>query len=526
VNLAQLLSVQAAERPYQAALIDARRKLPRRISFAELELASARAARLLEASGLRPGDAVLVFQPMSIELYIALAAIFRTGLVAMFLDPRTGRGHIEQCCALWPPRALIACPAAHLLRVVSPALRRVPLHFSVGPALPWTRSFLDWDRSDPRLAIAPCEETAPALVTFTSGSTGQAKAALRSHGFLLNQQRALEKGLELEGGEVDLTTLPTFALANLASGVTTVISGADRRSGTSPKPGAVVQRILQEGVDRIGAAPAFLERVVEECQRRSIKLPRVRKIFTGGGPVFPKLLDQLASVAPQAQIAALYGCTEAEPIALLKRDLIGRSDQTAMATGSGLLAGCIEPQIAVRIIPDVGAGAIGPWTLDEFDAASLLPGQAGEIVVNGPTVLRGYLDAGDDAKTKIDVAGSVWHRTGDAGYLDDNGRLWLLGRCCARIEDAHGKVYPLQIETAIRQQHQSCKAALVSNGGRRVLLVERRGSGETAGLAGILRRWRIDAVQYVRALPYDKRHRSKIDYSALARIRIAPSGTA
>jgi acyl-CoA synthetase (AMP-forming)/AMP-acid ligase II len=463
---------------------------------------------------------------MSIELYIALAALFRMGLVAMFLDPRTGREHIEQCCSLWAPKALIACPTAHLLRLVSPALRCVPLHFCVGRALPWTRSFLDWSREDPKREIAPCDEGTPALVTFTSGSTGQAKAALRSHGFLLNQQRALEKGLELKPGEVDLTTLPTFALANLASGVTTVISGADFRSGRSFKPETVIRQILHHGVDRVGAAPAFLEALAAACQRQSIQLLGVRRIFTGGGPVFPKLLDQLASVAPSAQVAALYGCTEAEPIALLHRASIGEPDQRAMAAGSGLLAGRIEPGVAVRIIPDLAGQTVGPCTQDEFDALVLPAEQAGEIVVSGPNVLRGYLDAADDAQAKIKVSGAIWHRTGDAGYLDAAGRLWLLGRCCAKVDDIHGKVYPLQIETAIRQQSEDCKAALVSHDGKRVLLVERRRRHATLSLAGILQRWHIEAVQYVTSLPYDRRHRSKIDYSALARIRVAPSALA
>src|SRR5438270_820366 len=75
----------------------------RTTSFAELDRAGARAAALLWRHGLRPGDAVLVLHPMSAELYVALLAIFRLGLRAMFLDPATGMDHVTRSCALQPP---------------------------------------------------------------------------------------------------------------------------------------------------------------------------------------------------------------------------------------------------------------------------------------------------------------------------------------------------------------------------------------------------------------------------------------
>src|SRR5262249_59732527 len=129
LNLAHTLLEQTRLRPNAPAIIDTHRGRTRITTFADLDLAAARVARLLVNHGLQPGDTVLVFHPMSAELYIALLALFRQRLVAMFLDPSAGRDHIERCCAVHAPKALIAGTKAHLLRLVVPALRRIPVKF-------------------------------------------------------------------------------------------------------------------------------------------------------------------------------------------------------------------------------------------------------------------------------------------------------------------------------------------------------------------------------------------------------------
>ena len=106
MNLVELFRARAALHPEGPAIIEARRVM----TFAQMEAASASVAAQLQRAGLRAGDTVLVFYPMSAELYVTLGAIFRLGLVAMLLDPSAGRDHLESCCALHPPQALIAIP--------------------------------------------------------------------------------------------------------------------------------------------------------------------------------------------------------------------------------------------------------------------------------------------------------------------------------------------------------------------------------------------------------------------------------
>jgi acyl-coenzyme A synthetase/AMP-(fatty) acid ligase len=136
MNIMDVFMVQAGERGDAVALIESKEGEAHSLTFAEIERASAHAADMLAKAGLRAGDGVLVFQPMSSELYIALLAIFRLGLVALFIDPWAGKDHLETCCRLFPPKALIATPKAHLLRLVSPALRRIPVKFSTGSRVP------------------------------------------------------------------------------------------------------------------------------------------------------------------------------------------------------------------------------------------------------------------------------------------------------------------------------------------------------------------------------------------------------
>ena len=137
--------------------------------------------------------------------------------------------------------------------------------------------------------------------------------------------------------------------------------------------------------------------------------------------------------------------------------------------------------------------------------------------MSGAHVLPGYLGGVGDADTKIRVGTTVWHRTGDAGNLDLSGRLWLLGRCSARVVDSHGAIYPFAVECAALTTAGVRRSALVSLAERRVLVVElERTAGDVR--AALLARlaWAFIAdVIVVASLPVDRRHNAKIDYPAL-----------
>lgn len=513
MNIATLLQAQAGRQPDACAIIDSIRCRARRRTFATLAVDAARTAALLREHGIGKGDRVLVFQPMSYELYVILLAIFRVGAVAMFLDPSAGRTHIEQCCAIGEPQALIASTRAHVLRFVSANLRRIPTKFVVGPIAPGATSLRRADSLRALEEIVTCAPEDPALFTFTSGSTGRPKAALRSQAFLMAQHQALEHALELKSGEVDLTTLPIFLLANLASGLTSVIPQADMRFPGRINAAPVIEQIEHLGVTRSAGSPALFQRLVEYCEAEGRVLDGLRRIDTGGAPVFPGLLNRVQQVAPNASIVAVYGSTEAEPMAHIAWDAMGKAELDAMHSGKGLLAGAPVPEVHLRVVRDRFGQPVGPFTLAEFDEASLPAGEIGEIVVSGDHVLKGYLNSEGDRETKFQVNRERWHRTGDAGYIDAEGRLWLVGRCSARIDDAKGILYPFTVECAAQFAAAVRRCAMVSYQGRRILLVETDTSVVLDALSPLLAWAELDEIRAVKQIPVDKRHNAKIDYT-------------
>lgn len=515
MNIAEILLQRAEELGDRPAIIDVHRKRDRSYSFHELDLATANVAIQLKSAGLKQGDGVLLLHPVAAELYLVLVALFRLGCVAIFLDPSAGREHIERCCAIFPPKAFFGSPRAQLLRWIVPALRRVPEAFS-SAWFPGAQTLDLEATASPGPEIVFLSPEAPALVTFTSGSTGQPKAALRTHGFLLAQHHALAESLTLQPGTRDLTTLPIFVLANLASGVTSILPDADLRSPGKIAGGPVLAQIQRHKIQTTAASPAFLSRLLDEHRRGRTPTPSLSNIYMGGAPVFPGLLRRTKQCFPQAKIAAVYGSTEAEPMAEIALSDISQSDFDAMEQGKGLLTGRPVAAISLRVIREQWGIPIPPLGAQAFERLTAACGEPGEIVVAGGHVLPGYLKGEGDAETKFEVDGARWHRTGDLGYMDTQGRLWLLGRCSGKIQDQRGTLYPFAVECAAMQNPSVRRAALAEVDGRRVLAVE---AGEAMSTDDILRSlsWaQLDQVVSLDRVPVDKRHNAKVDYVALA----------
>jgi acyl-CoA synthetase (AMP-forming)/AMP-acid ligase II len=195
-------------------------------------------------------------------------------------------------------------------------------------------------------------------------------------------------------------------------------------------------------------------------------------------------------------------------------------DREAMTRGAGLLAGVPESSIDLRILPDRWGSPIGPLSEAEFAREALPARSHGEIVVAGDHVLGGYLDGRGDEETKIRVGGRIWHRTGDAGYLDETGRLWLLGRCSAKVSDADGVVYPFAVEAAASEVPHVRRTAFVRHRGRRLLIAEIDDDADRTRAELIARlHWaKLADVVIVPRIPVDRRHNAKVEYPALLRM--------
>ena len=501
MNLFHLLSEQAVRTPDQAAIIDGRCGRERSLSFRELQATIHTAASQMSAQGIGRDSKVLVLVPMQAELYITLAALWKIGAIALFLDPSAGRKYVSACCERTRPDAVIAIPKARLLWWLHGSIRRIPRK------LVWGQHLDGRQASTAPLLTAELPDTHPAILTFTSGSTGQPKGAIRSHGLLHAQYRALRDAIALQSGEIELATMPIIALVNLAAGITTLIPDAELKRPGFVKIEKILKQVARFQPDRCVASPSFLGRFPENSDGIT---DCFNKIYTGGAPAFPSHLERLQRTFPQARVTVLYGSTEAEPISHIE----WTKHRTRSNAMTGLLVGPIAPEADVRIIDDSWGQAIPPQTAAEWDQRALQTPAAGEIVVAGEHVIPGYLDGIGDSENKVDVEGRIWHRTGDAGYFDQDGQLWLLGRCAAKFKLGDQWVYPFAIECAAVEHFHVSIAACCAIRGKPMLFLPKEYTGPiperfTCGdiTIGTVRRTKI---------PLDKRHNAKVDYARLA----------
>lgn len=239
----------------------------------------------------------------------------------------------------------------------------------------------------------------------------------------------------------------------------------------------------------------------------------------------PSLLNQVNQIAPQAEITAIYG--ENAAIASLSRGEIEASDVSQMQTGKGLLVGKRAPDIQLRIIPNQWGAPIAPYQNQaEFEATCRPYSEPGEIVLQGDRFITRTLNELGDEPMNFRVGEQQWHRTGDAGYLDSQGRLWLLGPCQDCIQDKFGVIYPLTVECAVDYNREVQRIAFFSYRYQRTLVVEMADkSGAQAlsqrSLSSVLEslQWaNVEALRVVEKIPMDKRYPRRVDRMALERI--------
>ncbi len=516
MKAAHLLREISRRTPDRPALIDESTGRTRILTYGQLARQAGKAAARLYREGLRPGDVVLIAQPMSLELYVSLLGIFQLGLSAMFVDPGLLWRTFAQCCTAVPPQALIGGSMAQMLRLAMPALRPIRTSFATGipflGAVPWED--LKECLAEELPELHPPNEAS--LITFTSGCTGEPKVIVRTESFLIAQHHALERIMQPKPGQVSLSLLPAFVLTHLASGITSLIPRAQLLK-SSISAASVAKLLAKYQPSTVISSPALFSAIVDLCEKCRERLPVKESIFLGGGPVFPEFLKRINRLAPELELNLVYGSSEAEPIAHLSYRDVSEADFFAMQNGSGLLAGKPVPEIECRIIRDTWGTPLSNLSEGDLDRLSTAKQTTGELLVSGPHVLTGYGNGRGDTETKVRTSNRIWHRTGDACSFDDAGRLWLLGRCDGKVIDEHGAIYPFSVEPVVEQVASIKRAALVHYQNTRVLLVHyqrRPTKAEKRLLESLLRPFAIARIIGCK-LPLDSRHHAKINYQRL-----------
>jgi acyl-coenzyme A synthetase/AMP-(fatty) acid ligase len=477
VNLYQSFIEVVTKHSQRVAIYD--EKMHSENSYAKLKKDVDDFAANLSELGIRKDDRVLLLIPMSYKLYVALIALFKVGATGVFVDPSQSAAFVNHASLIAKPKALICSPKALLLKLKFRSLfkisltittRKIPFHHSMD------------DKTDKEYHTSTAQDTTPALMTFTSGSTGMPKAIVRTHHFLQTQYETLRPYINLKEGEVDLTGLPVFLLANLMSGMSSVIADLSLQNPKKINPDKLVQSMNRYKVQRVGASPALFEQLLQSRQKLQ-KEPEA--FYIGGAPVLPSLLKKLHKVFHTTTLHVLYGSTEAEPISHYRFEMITDEIYKRMLRGEGLYVGKVVDEIALDFLDD------------------------GEIIVSGAHVVQSYYNNEGDAENKLLRDGVIWHKTGDIGKLDEDNNLWLLGRKSALIYKNGKIIHPFSIEVAMREKSQKM-AALIEKNGEVILYTE-------SDMLD-LKFEGVDKIIHTKKIPLDRRHNAKVDYVALGKL--------
>jgi len=434
---------------------------------------------------------------MGIDLYRIVLALFYIGATAVFLDEWVSKKRLELCCQLANCKGFIGVFKAQLYSLFSKELRRVPIKLKLKKKLPFAP------------AIAEVESNFPALITFTTGSTGVPKAANRTHGFLKHQFDALLDEIDPQASDVDMPVLPIVLFVNLGVGCTSVIADFKMTKPDRLDPKVIEKQIKLHKVNRITASPFFIKTLSEYAIQNHQYFAGIQKIFTGGAPVFPSESALYLKAFPRAQSMIVYGSTEAEPISSIAAKTLAKTPQNLP---HGLPVGEPYHQTDLRII-EISDKAIPARSAGELAKMSLQNGEIGEIIVSGPHVLKQYFKNDEAIRTnKIFVEEVIWHRTGDSGLVMGN-KLFLTGRCCQLIKSKEGYLSPFIIENKLQNIVGITIGTLTRIEDEDILVVESPLSlNKLKPLLGDIPHHKIVIVKRI---PRDLRHNSKIDYAQL-----------
>ena len=368
----------------------------RRITFGEFFGAVRAARELLAPLGIAPGDRVLLLGYNSPDWVLSLWAIWSLGAVPVLGNRWWSPKEAAHCLGLIAPRAVIT-DAPGLV------VGDIPVVDIAGLADCCS------DATDALPDIpGPRDEEDPAVILFTSGSTGMPKAVvLPFRSVVANQQNVLARSRQLPQDipadspqPVNLISTPLFHIGAFATLITQILTGGRIVFNTGRfDPAQVLHLIEAEKVQRWGAVPTMAIRLLEHPEFDSHDLSTLRSFPLGGAPVPPVLLERMVRRLPQLQgrgVVNMWGMTESGGF-------------STVAAGPDLER---FPRTVGRPLPAVEVRIADP---DEKGS--------GEILVRSPAVMLGYLGMPDDT---VDSDG--WLRTGDLGHLNDEGYLFIDGR--------------------------------------------------------------------------------------------------
>lgn len=471
-NIASYLTAVAERAPARAAVFyplgreRSGRVSYRALTFQQLDEESDRLAYGLKKIGIGRGSRALLMVPPGVDFLALTFALFKIGAVLILIDPGMGKSNLLHCIKEVEPEALVAVPLAHALKkLYRKYFKTVHYTVTVGRRWFWGGPTLAQIRGgdERRLPVEPVSSEDPAAILFTTGSTGIPKGVLYLHGMLDAQVKAIQGHFQIREDDVGLPAFAPFALFCIAMGTTCVLPYMDPTRPAEVKPRNILGPIQDYRVTYSFGSPAFWNRVGQYCVDHHVRLPSVKKVLLAGAPVSGVVLGRLKALLPDdGESYTPYGATEALPVTSIAGSELLAETVPLSNQGAGICVGRALPGVTLKIIKIVDE------VIPEWSEGLVLPdGEIGEIVVKGAVVTREYYKRKEQtALAKIREGDQIWHRMGDAGHLDNEGRLWFCGRKAHRVVAQTKTLFTVQCEAIFNQHPDVFRSALVGIGPR------------------------------------------------------------
>lgn len=503
------------------------------VKVAELEHLVAILAQEFKNQGIKFGDRVILFLPMSLYMYASMFALQKMGAIPTFLDSWARRDQMGVSAKVADPTAMISADRAFAYLADVPEIAQIPIKIVAGPitsSISYNAKLEDLLKGKNPLPIEAVEKEHTALITFTTGSSGTPKGADRSHRFLAAQHYALNRHLPYAEGDKDLPVFPIFSLNNLAAGVETIIPAIDVGAPASTDALVLYVQMKSAKVTCTTLSPSLFNALASFCIEKKLNLDFLKRVVTGGAPISRSDVARMKQVAKNAEILVLYGSTEVEPMAHIEavEMLAETQDSDSEIVEAGVNVGSLDSGLKYKFI-HINKDAVFVKAHSDWKALEVEMGEVGELIVAGEHVCERYFN-NEDAffRAKIrDEKGVVWHRTGDLGKLDKHNNLWIVGRVHNAINRKGQYYFPVRAEIILKKFPFVHKAAFLgindSELNEKTYAVfsslDKNLDIEAAQkeIHRVMEKngFIVDEIKHVDDIPMDPRHHSKVEYEVL-----------
>ena len=390
--------------------------------------------RLVARLGIGRGERVAICMRNRTEWLIAFLAVIRAGGVAALLNSRGSPEELAAMIAEVTPALVLAdAERMPLIRQGGYAGRlfdmTAPLAAAQGPA------------PDP----VPAQPQDPAAILFTSGTTGRTKGAVLTHrslitgllsvqlsGLMIAQRMADQYGMTVEQlmarmpQQAVLLVYPLFHISGLGSAfLSPMFSGAKVVIMRRWDAAEALRLIAEEKVSMFTGVPTMLWDVLRQAELAGADLSSLTNVASGGQALPVNLLEEIRAACPQAAMGTGYGMTEC-------------SGSVAQAVGEDFVR---KPGSAGRVLPLVDMRVLGP------EGEVLARGETGEIAVRGAMVMQGYWNRPEETAAVLGADG--WLRSGDIGYVDEEGYVFIVDRKKDMVISGGENIYCAEVERVL-----------------------------------------------------------------------------